>query len=95
MFSGYIKILNYLNEIELDCSRTLDTIFDSGEKVPQWAEKAALLTQSNERASALSRNSSSKMLGSAKNGAEVGDTWNKVIVLDPPTLTIVDTPDMM
>ena len=40
IFSSYIKIMNYIHEIELDCQQSLPPFFEPGEKIPIWAQQA-------------------------------------------------------
>ena len=64
--------MNQLNEVKLDCSETVQSVYQEGEIVPGWAAESASL---NHQASA--------------NIVENQSSWNKVIVLDPPTLISV------
>lgn len=41
LFASYIKIMNYMHEIELDCAEALPPYFPPGQKIPAWAEHAS------------------------------------------------------
>ena len=38
IFASYIKMINQLNEVKLDCAKMLETSYQEGENVPTWAK---------------------------------------------------------
>ena len=37
MFVSYLRLLNEVNEMQLDCADALQTLFRTGERIPDWA----------------------------------------------------------
>jgi len=65
--------MNSVNEIEHDCAQILDTFFQVGEKVPDWADIVARKEGKVKHEHAIARTLDHL-------------EWNKVIVMDPPPL---------
>ena len=64
LFSSYLKLLNFVHEIQLDCSETLPNFFQEDDfQLPKWAQPVS--------------------------------GWNKVVVLDPPTLEKLVVPVLL
>lgn len=43
IFASYIKLMSQLNEVKLDCSETVQSVYKEGEQVPAWAAECASL----------------------------------------------------
>ena len=67
-----------MHELQLDCSEVIESGFQDGDIVPEWATAAALLNKEGKRGPNEHENPDS--------------AWKKVIVMDPPTLKVVEAP---
>ena len=76
IFSNYIKILSEINEVGQDCMGVIDTLFQAGETIPAWADLA------------LRRQTKKDGADVASDNANID--WNKVVVMDPPSLVMVE-----
>ena len=74
VFVSYLKLLSEVNEMQLDCADALQTLFQTGERIPDWA---SLDSESRDE-------SSGKTIMKELASLDV----SKVIVMDPPFLNL-------
>ena len=78
MFVSYLRLLNEANEMQLDCADALQTLFRTGERIPDWA---ALDTERKDE-------ESGKTFMTDLGSLDV----RKVIVMDPPPMITEELP---
>ena len=78
VFVSYLKLLCEVNEMQLDCADALQTLFQTGERIPDWA---ALDSESRDE-------SSGKTIMKELASLDV----SKVIVMDPPPMITEELP---
>ena len=39
LFESYIKLMNYLRDVNVDCETLIPSLFKSGDKLPRWVRK--------------------------------------------------------
>ena len=81
VFTSYLKLMKYLNEMRQDCSELQAQIFGDDDKdgaaavPPDWVKHCIRRKPTNDGAKDVS-----------DNAVNDDKDWNKVMIMDPPTL---------